>query len=1445
MKNGSIVGGASNYTIQNNGTATFEDVTATAGNVGSSMLDNFGTLTINSGNYSGGLNVVKSEEGSTLLITGGTFTLGDVPDNGYTAVILVYGDTTITGGRFVQGNDAPKKWAYPQVVATGVVDGYTAITRVSGGTFINRATASGCKIFHGLGKATSDNFEVSGGTFNKSISDGFCAAGFIPKANGDGTYGVKEGAYVAAIGDEKYETLAEAIAAAKASKTVMLIADTRENVIIDKRLTLDLNGFTLNGGTVQGKAALTVNAARVTIKDSSEAKTGMIKREDTAANSGMTSYYVLDIQGKEGFVLFEGGTVINDSGTTDGARKGASLVRIGDDSVSGAYPQLTIKGGSFTQNNFVAIKVDRGTFYLTGGTINCPNDEAVKNWGAATIKGGTVNGTVASWVYADSKASSTLTISDDATINGNVYAMSYDGAEGKTAKVSITGGYVTGELGTYQGKNIHEKTALSDAEKATIGVTGGRFTKDPRAYLAEDSTAIKGEDEIFSVQKAYLAKIGDTYYYTMDEAFHAANASERIEMIVLLRDYTTTALQNSGSKGFTLDLNGKTWTCKGSDANSAAFKINYPNVTLTVKNGKVVSDQLLGLIPSAMGGTITYDNAALVFGDVEATVNGRSGIETNGNNTNNSITLKGCSLTVADGYGIYFPSSGTLTIEDSVIVAKTMGVQVCAGTLSISGASKITVTGDAVAKVGNDGAIEDGAAVSAVNRMGYKALEKIVLAGGTFTAKAGNTALKAYAWANGTESAFDNAMGTIAISGGTFSSAVLPEYCAAGYEPVTNGDGTFGVKEGAYVAEIGTAKYETLEAALAAAKDGETVTLLADITHEGSQLVIAADKSLTLDLNGKTLEVSKYTAKAAQVSVLGNLTVTDGSAAQTGVICSDYTGTAGLVGCVEENGALTMQGGRITTEGMAKAGNAVKIATGGTVEMTGGTIACDAKRNNVAVNLAGSPSRFTMTGGSVVADNDESTTAILAKSSESTLAIRDAAKVSGPTAVSANPAATTISGGTFKGTIDANKGVSGGTFDREVPLDACTDYHESLKKEDGTYGIFPFTPIDVKTSIDGAATVRVRVSRSLLDRAGGTTLEEKVSNLGKPEANGNLAWVNGVTGLEADKAVHAVDVPQNKYTKEDGVFIQAPVPVPKNSDAAVSYSIDGVDAGGRVIKAGTEQKSGSLKIVLADIETSARFRVNVFVRSNDGTTVAKLVSENTVGVLKTATSAKKAIIAVPWLSLTDGNAIAVADLVKTAGLTAGDKLHVYNKAESRYDVYELAADRAWMPKAIYKVGADGTVEAVSSGTPETTTVARGNGVWLERQDTAKAIVSYGQVASGTVATTIDAGTAEKPTWNLLAVPTTTAVDVAATFGASEADTLIVPTAGAPKICTVKDGAWGYEKAVSVTDKFGKTGVKVVRETVAELPAGTGFWYLNGGEGGELVRLEHGRKERRQ
>lgn len=641
--------------------------------------------------------------------------------------------------------------------------------------------------------------------------------------------------YVAEVKGVKYDSLQAAINAATEKATVILLADTRENVTINKnRLTLDLNGHTLNGGTVKGKPALTVTARNVIVKDSSAAKTGTIMREDTAENSGASSHYVIDIQGDNAFLKFEGGNVKNNSGNTQG--KGASLVRVGDDSVS-AWPQLTIAGGTFTQDNFIVIKVDRGTFYLTGGTLNSANSYAIEDWHRATIKGGTVNGTVAVRTYSGGHNSDLSIIGG--TINGDVTSVNYGSAEGKVAKVSITGGTVNGALDTRSyDPSTNELTSIDDATKATIAVTGGTFSKDPTKYVVEDSAITPNADGTFGVAKAYLAKVGDTSYYTMEEAFKAQTASG--EAIVLLRDYTTGSTFNSGSINRTVDLNGHTWTCTGTDANSAAFEINYPDATLTVKNGKVVSSQLVGLIPSAMGGTIKYDNSSLVFDGVEMTTTAHSGIETNGNNTNDTVTLKNSTLNVPNGFGIYFPSSGTLTIDNSVINAKTMGVQVCAGSLNISGAgTAITVSGDGIDKTINDGAIEDGAAISIVERIGYKGLAEIKVEGGKFTAKGDNAAVKAYKWENQTESDFTQAA-KVSISGGTFSSAVDKSLCAEGFIPTKNADGTYGVKEGAdgYVEdENGNVTISTAEGLFYFAKKanagnnfaGKTVKLANDI----------------------------------------------------------------------------------------------------------------------------------------------------------------------------------------------------------------------------------------------------------------------------------------------------------------------------------------------------------------------------------------------------------------------------------------------------------------------------------------------------------------------------------------------------------------------------------------------------------------------------------------
>ena len=596
--------------------------------------------------------------------------------------------------------------------------------------------------------------EAANATTGKAVNEEAAPAA---ETGGEGTT-----ATVAEVNGVSYPSLQAAIDAAPRNATVKLLADTKENVTISTQyVTLDLNGRTLNGGTEKGKPALTVTA-HVTVIDSSESQTGTIKREDTAENSGVSSHYVIDVQGK-GWLIFESGNVTNDSGNAEG--KGASLVRVGDDSVA-KYPGLNIKGGNFTQNNFVVIKVDSGDLFLNGGTLNSTNSYAIENWHRATVKGGTVNGAVAAWTYSGGH-NSDLAISGG-TVNGDVKSVTYDGAEGKTAKVSITGGVVNGTLSASK----YNSTETNDPTKATIEVTGGTFSTDPSRYLVESSTATQNVDGTYGVEKAYLAQVGETRYYTMDEAFKAQTASG--EAITLLRDYTTGSTFNSGSVARVVDLNGHTWTCTGTDANSAAFEINYPNASLTVKNGKIVSSQLIGLIPSAMSGTITYDNSSLTFENVEATTSAASGIETNGNNTNDAVTLKNSTLNVPNGYGIYFPSSGTLTIDNSTINAKTMGVQVCSGSLNVNPGSTITVSGDPVAKTEGDGAIQDGAAISVVNRPGYKGLDQVAITGGTFTAKDENSAFKAYSWDSSSkqESPFDNADNKVTVSGGEFNGSL-------------------------------------------------------------------------------------------------------------------------------------------------------------------------------------------------------------------------------------------------------------------------------------------------------------------------------------------------------------------------------------------------------------------------------------------------------------------------------------------------------------------------------------------------------------------------------------------------------------------------------------------------------------------------------------------------
>lgn len=234
--------------------------------------------------------------------------------------------------------------------------------------------------------------------------------------------------------------------------------------------------------------------------------------------------------------------------------------------------------------------------------------------------------------------------------------------------------------------------------------------------------------------------------------------------------------------------------------------------------------------------------------------------------------------------------------------------------------------------------------------------------------------------------------------------------------------------------EIVVSDAAQLKQAISDASSKIVIKLTDNVTMTGEPLDISAGKDVVIDLNGKTLKISGYTGNSAeyrQVKVDGTLTIKD--SVGTGVICSDYTGSSGVLVGVNNGGKLYMQGGTITTEEFAKAGNAISVASGAFAEMTGGAVKCGAIRGNRAVNVKG---QFVMTGGSVIAekgDGSENYIIAIEGRNSASVDVRGSSIVAGPEAVSARSSNVSITGGDFTGAMTVKaKSISGGTFSNSV-----------------------------------------------------------------------------------------------------------------------------------------------------------------------------------------------------------------------------------------------------------------------------------------------------------------------------------------------------------------------------------------------------------------------------
>ena len=406
--------------------------------------------------------------------------------------------------------------------------------------------------------------------------------------------------------------------------------------------------------------------------------------------------------------------------------------------------------------------------------------------------------------------------------------------------------------------------------KLPVRFKAGDSNKPVPGVIGDGVNLIVSEGGVTAVElksSAYLLYSETTAKYISNGGFRvSADGQDRIygtyanatkvaagNTITMLNDYTGSTPLYSGNATSTLDLNDKTYTYTGPER---IAEINYDNAGLTLMNGTLKCEQ------SGIDGIhMLYSNTSLTLDNVTLDASGSYGIVTNGEEVNNSITLKDSALTAENGSGIYFPSTGSVTIENSKVSAENVGVQMCAGSLAVKGEqTTITATGTPQGKTENDGVIPDAAAVSIVERNGYQDLGTVAIEAGTFEATESSKAVKAYAFNNTdkTEEEWAGASEVITITGGTFSTDVSA-YVADGYICEKSGNNYVVSKLNAdnSVARVGDEYYQTLAEAVEAVVTSEsksgTVTLLKNAQGGGIGLFRdngATDVDLTIDFGG-------------------------------------------------------------------------------------------------------------------------------------------------------------------------------------------------------------------------------------------------------------------------------------------------------------------------------------------------------------------------------------------------------------------------------------------------------------------------------------------------------------------------------------------------------------------------------------------------------------------
>ena len=277
-----------------------------------------------------------------------------------------------------------------------------------------------------------------------------------------------------------------------AKVTVKLAADTTKDVTIPAgaTVTLDLNGKTLtnvSGHTITNNGNLTVTGSG-TVDNVTNAKGALYNCVGaTAILNGGTftrsqeagTYEPNEGNGNSWYTMQNDGTMTINAGTTvttrlndNGKAVGgfSSLIRNGGN--AGTAPTLLINGGHFNGGINTVKNDEGGTLTIKGGDFSNTTQYVIMNWNIADIYDGTFE--------AQSTASAVLFSSSWKGVGGT---LNFHGGNVKTTSASQKA------IRDYWDKN----------NKGNVAVSGGIFTVNPTAYVADTHIARKDGDAQYTV----------------------------------------------------------------------------------------------------------------------------------------------------------------------------------------------------------------------------------------------------------------------------------------------------------------------------------------------------------------------------------------------------------------------------------------------------------------------------------------------------------------------------------------------------------------------------------------------------------------------------------------------------------------------------------------------------------------------------------------------------------------------------------------------------------------------------------------------------------------------------------------------------------------------------------------------------------------------------------